>query len=66
LFSISCLCGSEAPKFHHPQYGFTLALSIPLDKCENNADIAELDQGKRDFSQQLHGEVTQKGLEAGG
>jgi hypothetical protein len=39
-----------------------LALSIPLDKCENNADIAELDQGKRDFSEQLHGEVTQKGL----
>jgi hypothetical protein len=39
-----------------------LDLSIPLDKCENNADIAELDQGKRDFSEQLHGEVTQKGV----
>jgi hypothetical protein len=39
-----------------------LALSIPFDKCENNADIAELDEGKRDFSQQLHGEVTEKGL----
>lgn len=43
-----------------------LALSTHFDQCENNADIAELDDGKRNYSVQLHGEVTEKGLGLGG